>query len=279
MLNDILMPIVSLGGISLVFGAGLAFASHKFAIKVDHRVDEVREVLPGANCGACGYPGCDAFATAVVVGDAPVSGCTVGGAKVAEKVGAIMGQTVTETEKKVAKVLCNGDCESAKNKYEYQGVEDCVAAAMFHGGPKECNYGCMGLGTCVRACPFDALYINDKGIAVVDEEKCTGCEICVSVCPKNIIEMIPVSSQVQVMCKSEDEGRDVRKYCTVGCIACKICEKACEYDAIKVNDNIARIDYEKCVNCMVCAEKCPTKSIYADFDNRDPKFIKSADKN
>jgi electron transport complex protein RnfB len=117
-----------------------------------------------------------------------------------------------------------------------------------------------------------AIYI-DKGIAVVDEEKCTGCEICVAVCPKNIIEMIPVSSQVQVMCKSEDKGRDVRKYCTVGCIACKICERACEYDAIKVENNVARIDYDKCVNCMVCAEKCPTKSIYADFENRRPEFV------
>ena len=143
---------------------------------------------------------------------------------------------------------------------------------MLADGPKECSFGCLGLGTCVRACPFDAIYI-DKEIAVVDEEKCTGCEICVAACPKNIIEMIPISSQVQVMCKSEDKGRDVRKYCTVGCIACKICERACQYDAIKVENNIARIDYDKCVNCMVCAEKCPTKSIYADFENRRPEFV------
>lgn len=272
MLIDILMPVLSLGGMSLLFGAGLAFASQKFAIGTDPKEEQIRQVLPGVNCGACGYPGCDGFAAAVAAGQAPITGCTVGGSSVAQDIGLIMGLEAEETQRKVAKVLCAGDCDKATNKYHYDGIEDCVAAYMLADGPKECSFGCLGLGTCVRACPFDAIYI-DKGIAVVDEEKCTGCEICVAVCPKNIIEMIPVSSQVQVMCKSEDKGRDVRKYCTVGCIACKICERACEYDAIKVENNVARIDYDKCVNCMVCAEKCPTKSIYADFENRRPEFV------
>lgn len=272
MLIDILMPVLSLGGMSLLFGAGLAFASQKFAIGTDPKEEQIRQVLPGVNCGACGYPGCDGFAAAVAAGQAPITGCTVGGSSVAQDIGLIMGLEAEETQRKVAKVLCAGDCDKATNKYHYDGIEDCVAASMLADGPKECSFGCLGLGTCVRACPFDAIYI-DKGIAVVDEEKCTGCEICVAVCPKNIIEMIPVSSQVQVMCKSEDKGRDVRKYCTVGCIACKICERACEYDAIKVENNVARIDYDKCVNCMVCAEKCPTKSIYADFENRQPEFV------
>ncbi len=272
MLIDILMPVLSLGGMSLLFGAGLAFAFQKFAIGTDPKEEQIRQVLPGVNCGACGYPGCDGFAAAVAAGQAPITGCTVGGSSVAQDIGLIMGLEAEETQRKVAKVLCAGDCDKATNKYHYDGIEDCVAASMLADGPKECSFGCLGLGTCVRACPFDAIYI-DKGIAVVDEEKCTGCEICVAVCPKNIIEMIPVSSQVQVMCKSEDKGRDVRKYCTVGCIACKICERACEYDAIKVENNVARIDYDKCVNCMVCAEKCPTKSIYADFENRRPEFV------
>ena len=272
MLIDILMPVLSLGGMSLLFGAGLAFASQKFAIGTDPKEEQIRQVLPGVNCGACGYPGCDGFAAAVAAGQAPITGCTVGGSSVAQDIGLIMGLEAEETQRKVAKVLCAGDCDKATNKYHYDGIEDCVAASMLADGPKECSFGCLGLGTCVRACPFDDIYI-DKGIAVVDEEKCTGCEICVAVCPKNIIEMIPVSSQVQVMCKSEDKGRDVRKYCTVGCIACKICERACEYDAIKVENNVARIDYDKCVNCMVCAEKCPTKSIYADFENRRPEFV------
>ena len=198
MLIDILMPVLSLGGMSLLFGAGLAFASQKFAIGTDPKEEQIRQVLPGVNCGACGYPGCDGFAAAVAAGQAPITGCTVGGSSVAQDIGLIMGLEAEETQRKVAKVLCAGDCDKATNKYHYDGIEDCVAASMLADGPKECSFGCLGLGTCVRACPFDAIYI-DKGIAVVDEEKCTGCEICVAVCPKNIIEMIPVSSQVQVM--------------------------------------------------------------------------------
>ncbi len=273
MIKDILMPIISLGGMSILFGAGLAFASQKFAVDSDPREEEVREALPGANCGACGYPGCDGFAAAVVAGEAPIAGCPVGGASVAQKLGEIMGVEVDTIDRQVAKVLCAGDCDNAPLKYQYQGIEDCVAAAMLADGPKECSYGCLGLGTCVRACPFDAIYINDKGIAEVDVDKCTSCEKCVAACPKNLIEMIPVSSLVQVMCKSEDKGKEVRTACKVGCIGCRICEKACLFDAIKVEDNVARIDYDKCVNCMVCAEKCPTKSIYADFDSRKVAFI------
>ena len=273
MLNDILMPILSLGGMSLLFGAGLAFASQKFAIETDPREEQVREVLPGANCGACGFPGCDGYAAAVVAGNAPVTSCPVGGAGVAEQIGEIMGLEAGALQRKVAQVLCAGDCDNAVQKYRYQGIEDCVAASMLANGPKECSYGCLGLGTCVRACPFDAIHINDQGIAVVDGDKCTACEKCVVACPKHIIEMIPDSSQVQVMCMSEDKGKDVKKACKVGCIACGICEKACNFDAIKVENNIARIDYDKCVSCMVCAEKCPTKAIYADFENRKVAFI------
>jgi electron transport complex protein RnfB len=273
MLKEILLPVLSLGGMSLLFGAGLAFASQKFAVETDSRKEKIREILPGANCGACGYPGCDGFAAAVVEGLAPVTSCPVGGNNVAQQIGSIMGLEVEETQRKVARVLCAGDCDNAVEKYRYQGIEDCVAASMLADGPKECSYGCLGLGTCVRACPFEAIYINDKGIAVVDRDKCTACEKCVAACPKNIIEMIPDSSRVQVACISEDKARDVRNACKVGCIACGICEKVCQFDAIKVENNIARIDYDKCVNCMACAEKCPTKAIYADFDSRKVALI------
>lgn len=273
MLNDILMPILSLGSMSLLFGVGLAFASKKFAIDNDPREEQVREVLPGVNCGACGYPGCDGYAAAVAAGNAPATSCTVGGPDVARQIGEIMGVEVGATQRKVAKVLCSGDCDNTVQKYNYQGIEDCVAASMLAQGPKECSYGCLGLGTCVKACPFDAIHINDKGIAVVSEDKCTSCGKCVEACPKHIIEMIPYSSHVQVMCISEDKGKDVRKACKVGCIACKICEKVCEYDAIKVENNVARIDYSKCVNCMACAEKCPTNAIYGDFENKELAFV------
>ncbi|MGI6189588.1 MAG: RnfABCDGE type electron transport complex subunit B [Caldicoprobacteraceae bacterium] len=269
----VLTSLLSLGGMGLLFGALLAFASKKFSVETDPRIEAIRDALPGANCGACGYPGCDGFAAAVAAGEAPVDGCTVGGAAVANNVGIIMGIEVDAKERQAARVLCQGDCENAKNKYEYRGVQDCVAASMLADGPKECRYGCLGLGTCVRACPFDAIYISEKGIAVVDSGKCTGCGICVQACPKNLIELIPESSLVQVLCISKDPGKQVRDYCKAGCIGCRLCVRACRFDAIEFADNLARIDYSKCVNCMMCAEKCPTGTIYADFAKRKTAVI------
>lgn len=267
-MEKVLLSLLSLGGMGLLFGAVLAFASKRFAVEKDPRVEAIHEVLPGANCGACGYPGCDGFAQAVVAGRAPVDGCTVGGATVAMKVGAIMGVDVEERERAIARVLCRGNCHNAVNKYEYKGIQDCVAASMLAGGYKGCSYGCLGLGTCVRACPFDAIYIADDGIAVVDPDKCTGCGKCVEACPKKLIELIPQSSLVQVLCISRDPGKQVRQNCKVGCIGCRLCVKACQFDAIDFVDNLARIRYDKCVNCMACAEKCPTGAIYADFSKR-----------
>jgi electron transport complex protein RnfB len=271
-MNVILLFLLSLGGMGLLFGILLAVASKKFSIETDPRVETIRDVLPGANCGACGYPGCDAFAAAVAAGEAPADGCTVGGTNVARQVASIMGVDVEDRERRIARVLCQGDCENAVDKYEYKGIEDCVAASMLADGFKGCGYGCLGLGTCVRACPFDAIYI-DNGIAVVNPDKCTGCGICVEACPKGLIELIPESSLVQVLCISKDPGRQVRDYCKVGCIGCRLCVKACQFDAIEFADNLAKIDYDKCVNCMVCAEKCPTGTIYADFAKRKVAVI------
>ncbi|HHU79208.1 MAG: RnfABCDGE type electron transport complex subunit B [Caldicoprobacterales bacterium] len=268
MWKELVLPVLSLGGISFLFGAGLSLASKKFAVETDPRIDDIREALPGANCGACGYPGCDGLASAIAAGEAPVNACPVGGSPVAAKVASIMGLETDVKERLTARVLCQGDCDQAADKYMYEGITDCVAAAMLSEGQKGCSYGCLGLGTCERVCPFDAIHVNEKGIAEVDKEKCTACGLCVAACPKNVIELIPVSSEVQVACNSRDTGKVVRSVCKVGCIACRICVKACPFDAMEFENNLAKINYEKCTNCMVCAQKCPTKAIYAQFLER-----------
>jgi electron transport complex protein RnfB len=272
LINYMIWPIVALGGIAVFFGIVLAYASKKFAVEVDPKVTEVREVLPGANCGACGYPGCDGLADAVARGEAPVNACPVGGAELAAKLAVIMGVEAGSVERQVARVICCGDNKNANEKYEYQGIEDCKAAEMLAGGSKSCRYGCTGLGTCVRECPFDAIHIVN-GIAVVDEDKCTACKKCIAVCPKGIIELVPVSKKVRVLCKNLEKGKATMQTCKVGCIACQKCVKACKFDAIHVENNLARIDYDKCVNCMMCAEVCPTKTIYANFAERPKAFI------
>lgn len=267
-MNTIILAGVSLGAMGLIFGALLAFASKKFAVEVDPRVIEVRDAVPGANCGACGYPGCDGFANAVVRGDAPVNGCPVGGAGVAQRVAQIMGLEAGATVKKVARVKCEGHEENCGNRYDYDGFDSCVAANMLNGGPKKCLHGCMGLGSCVQVCPFDAIHINDKGLAEVDPEKCTACNKCVLICPKTVISLVPYEQLTIVACNNKEKGPMVKKNCNVACIACGICERNCPYDAIHVINNLAEIDYDKCTNCMICVEKCPTKAIDGDLSKR-----------
>ncbi len=261
MIDKIIAPVVSLGGLGLLFGAVLAYASQKFAVEVDERVEKIMEILPSANCGACGYAGCGGYAAAVVEGKAPINGCPVGAAGVSDEVAKIMGvKAEINSVKNIARVMCNGTCDKAKEKYEYIGVVDCLAASKLGGGSKGCSYGCLGLATCVKACLFDAITIKN-GIAVVNKDKCTSCGRCISACPKKIIEFVPENQDTWVMCMSKDKGKDTKAVCTTGCIACKICEKACEYDAINVVNNIATIDYDKCVNCNQCVLKCPQKII------------------
>ena len=264
----ILDPVISLGSLGLIFGAGLAYASQKFAVEVDPKITAIRDALPGANCGACGYPGCDGFAEAVFDEKAPANGCPVGGEGTANTVAEIMGVEVDTGVKQVAKVICNGNSEKCKPKFEYNGINDCVAASMINGGDKSCNYSCLGMGTCVRACPFDAIDIVDGRIAKIDPEKCTACGICVEVCPKNVIDMVPYGQDVVIACNNKETGREVRQKCEVGCIGCRICVKACPYEAIEFENNLAFIDYEKCTQCYVCVEKCPTGAIEGNLENK-----------
>lgn len=260
-MNNILLAVVIIGGIGLFFGIILAIAGIVFEVKKDERITDICDVLPGANCGACGYTGCMAYASAIVTDNAPSNCCSVGKDPVAQKIADIMGVDAKAVEPKYAVVLCDGDCNKAKDKYEYAGVMDCVLASKLAGGAKECENGCLGLGTCVSVCKFDAISIVD-GIAVVDPDKCTACGQCVIHCPKHIIEIIPAKNNYFVKCINNDKGAFTNKYCQTGCIGCKICEKACPIDAIHVNDNIAKIDYSICKNCGVCADKCPKKIIH-----------------
>ncbi len=258
---DVLLAAAVIGILGLLIGVLLGFASEKFKVEVNELEIVVRELLPGINCGACGYPGCDGMAHAIATGEAPVNGCPVGGVPVATSIAEVMGVESADVEKQVAFVMCAGTKERAKDKYNYHGIEDCNKAHEVPGrGPKDCTYGCVGYGSCVKACNFDAIHIID-GVAVVDKEKCVSCEKCVPACPKSLIEMVPYKARNLVQCHSNDKGKDTRLKCTIGCIACKLCEKACAFDAIHVVDNLAHIDYSKCTNCNKCAEVCPVKVI------------------
>jgi len=260
MIDQILIPVAIIGGLGLLFGLGLAFASKKFEVKVDERVANVREVLPGANCAACGQTGCDAFAEAVVAGKVSTLGCPVGGAAVAKKIGAILGVENSEVEEKIAQVMCKGTLQNCKRKFDYQGIEDCVSAAAVYGGPSSCLYGCIGFGTCAKVCPFGAIIIED-GVAKVMDGKCTGCGMCVKACPKNIIALVPKASRHIVTCSSLDKGNIVRQVCSVGCIGCTRCVKACPSGSITMNGALARINNKICTNCGECVKVCPTGAI------------------
>lgn len=247
--------------VGLFVGVFLGIAGKKFAVEVDERETLIADALPGANCGGCGQAGCSAMAHAIVEGNAPVNGCPVGGDAVAEKIAAIMGQTVEKGEPMAAFVKCSGTCEKAKNKSVYTGQGDCKFIAMAPGGgAKACSFGCLGGGTCVRVCPFDAIHIVE-GIAVVDPAKCKACGKCIENCPRHLIELKPIKNKYAVKCSSKDKGPAVMKVCEAGCIGCGICQKNCPKDAVHVKDFVAHIDYEKCVSCGICAQKCPKKVI------------------
>lgn len=265
-ITAIIVAAVVVGGVGILIGFFLGISGEKFKVEVDEREEAILGVLPGNNCGGCGYAGCSGLAAAIVKGEAPVNQCPVGGAPVAAKVGEIMGIAAEEGVKKVAFVKCAGTCEKANTDYEYTGNEDCAAMAFVpNGGPKSCNYGCLGYGSCVKACPFDAIHIVD-GIAVVDKEACKACGKCVDACPKHLIELIPYKQKTFVQCNSNEKGKALMDVCQVGCIGCRLCERNCEAGAITVNNFLAHIDADKCTNCGVCAEKCPRKIITVRFE-------------
>ncbi len=268
-------PAVVLGAMGLLFGLGLAIAAKKFAVERDPRVEQINDLLPGANCGGCALPGCMAFAEAVVAGKAPANGCVAASASVNAKVAEAVGAAITDDVRKIALVHCNGG-HSAQNAFQYHGPSKCASAILIMDGEKTCTYGCLGFGDCVDVCLFDAIVIGDDRIPIVDRKNCTGCGKCVDACPRNIIELWPVNREVVIACASLDKGGAARKACAVACIGCHKCAKICPVDAIEIEDFLARIDPEICTNCGLCRTECPTNAILDFAPGRPKAYIDSS---
>lgn len=266
-MNVVLITIITLaalGGISAII---LFFVAQKFKVFEDPKIDEVEQSLPAANCGGCGFPGCRGFAEALVKAeDISEMNCPVGGVAVMATVAKILGKEVVASTPKVAVVRCNGTCDNRPKINQYDGATTCAIAAAHYGSETGCTFGCYGLGDCVTACNFDAMYMDEEtGLPVIDEEKCVACGACVKACPKSIIELRnkgPKGRRVFVSCMNKDKGAVAKKACNVACIGCGKCQKECPFDAITIVNNLAYIDYNKCKLCRKCVSVCPTNAIH-----------------
>ncbi len=281
-MNLILIAVIVLGAIGLVAALVLFGASHKFAVHEDPRIAQVAEVLPQANCGGCGFPGCSGFAAACVkaadAGSLEGKSCPVGGQPVMEQVAGILGMVAASTAPKVAVVRCNGTCENRPRLVSFDGAQSCRVQNMTGMGETGCAYGCLGCGDCVKACQFDAIHMNpETGLPEVDEDKCTACGACAKACPRGIIEIRlkgPKGRRVVVLCNNKDKGAVANKVCKASCIGCGKCVKTCEkFEAITLVNNLAYIDAEKCKMCRKCEEACPKHAIHGF--NFPPKKVVS----
>lgn len=269
-MTTILIAIVAMLALGLIFGIGLALASRAFAVNEDERIEHVLEELPGANCGACGYGGCRAYAEAVVEGE-EVDLCTAGGPEVCDAVAEIMGvETETRAEKR-AVVHCQGGSNNCGWRADYDGEQDCRAADVTSGGPKACTYGCLGFGTCAEACPFDAITMNQQRLPVIDPEKCTACGICVGVCPRDLISLLDKKYTMYLGCSSRDSTKAVKDVCSVGCITCGMCERKDPNEAVVIKNALPVLDYEKAEgDFSVAAEVCPMDSYVVEGKEEEP---------
>ena len=262
-MDEILLAVVVLGVLGFLFATLLGLISSKFKVETSVTEEKVRNALPGANCGACGYPGCDGCAAAIAKGEAPVDACVIGGPSTTANVAKAMGvEAVANDNRQVAVVKCNGDCDSAKDMFEYSGLTDCRAQIALFGGKKECNYGCLGCGTCENTCPFDAIHVHN-GVAKVDRNKCVACGKCVAACPKDIISLVPYSQKAVVLCSNQEKGKDARKKCDKACIACTLCAKTYP-EGFEMKKNLS----EEVINndldpelLQQAADKCPNSCI------------------
>lgn len=267
-MSDLIAPIVSMGAIGAVLALILVIADRKLRVKEDQRVEKIQELLPGSNCGACGAPGCRQFAEQLVSGEQGPAGCMAGGPEVAKKIGSLLGVEVKVGLAQKARVLCLGGNLESQPRAQYEGVRDCQAVTLQSGGDKSCVYGCLGYGSCSRACPFDAIEMTDNGLPFVDDFLCTGCEICVAACPRHLMAMKTEETKILVGCSSLEKGKAVKQVCARGCIACKLCVKVCPQDAIVMDGNLPVIDDKKCDACGICVEKCPTDSLVENLSNQ-----------
>ena len=258
-MSFIIVPLIVLGLLGFLMGVGLGIASKKFAVERDPRFDAIMSILPGANCGACGFVGCQSYAEALLSGRAKPGACPAGGSSVTEKLSKYLGVDAGDLAKMTARIYCCGD--TSREKGAYEGIKNCAAASLVLGGNIMCGYGCLGLGDCVAVCQFDAIKVR-KGIPPeIDEEKCRACGLCVKICPKKLIKLIPKEKKYMIACSSNDKGRIVKQACATGCIACGLCVKKCPLQAISIQNNLAVIDYKKCCNTGECFKSCPTKCI------------------
>jgi Na+-translocating ferredoxin:NAD+ oxidoreductase RNF subunit RnfB len=266
--------VLTLTLLGLIFGGGLAYASKKFEVKTDPRLDKVVDLLPGANCGGCGYPGCSTFAQDVLSGKAPITACRPGGREMVEKISNLLGLKLDNKTPMVAVVQCQGSRDLAVDRFKYNGIQNCTVAHRTGGGHKACSYGCLGFGDCERSCIFGAITMSEGGLPVVDENKCTGCGACVRACPRGIMQLIPITQQVYVGCVSQDRGKAVKDVCKVGCIGCTLCAKVTLSGAIKMEGNLPVIDPAG-TDLVVAVHKCPTKSLVDRVKDRSKMMIDS----
>ena len=260
-METLIIAIVILTAVGLLCAVLLVIAGKAMAVPVDETFEKVRACLPGANCGACGFAGCDGYAKALSSGRTKETTlCVPGGTSTAADVAGVLGMEAGTVEKKVAFITCNGTCANTSDKFDYNGIRSCEAANLFYAGPGQCTFGCMGYGDCAAVCPSHAICIED-GMAHIDPRLCTGCGTCTKACPNHLIQIIPENVPIFVRCGNQEKGAMTRKRCSVGCIGCKKCEKNCPTGAITVNNNLAKIDYTKCTGCGLCADNCPSGCI------------------
>ena len=265
-MNPIVLAVVSVTAIGLLCAVILAVASKFMSVPKNEKFTQIRECLPGANCGACGYAGCDGYADALANGEVErVNLCVPGSDGVAAQIASILGVEAQDVIEQVAVIHCRGDCDVTEDRADYQGVQSCAAAKLLYGGKGACGYGCMGFGDCASVCPQGAICI-EKGIARIDTRKCVGCGLCAKKCPNHLISVENDTIKTMVTCSNHDKGAQVRKACTHGCIGCTKCVKICPAGAISMDNFLAVIDYSKCQHCGQCAEVCTTGCIMvADF--------------